>query len=134
MSFDPVLDRSLVTSQGSGSVVSAEPVVITRRYQAAHNVGWFRFVEYAGLDELSEPRGDLAPMGEILFPFDAGLQRLYGEVAGASTPDGGLRAIPVVRQDGPLVEERYAVDRAGIISVTITDLTTGYTQQHVLQA
>jgi hypothetical protein len=33
-----------------------------------------------------------------------------------------------------MVEERYTVDPAGIISVAITDLGTGYRQEHVLQA
>ena len=134
LSFDPVLDRSLVTAGVVGSGEGAEPVVITRRYQAAHNVGWFTFVEYSGLDDQGEPRGDLAPMAEIVFPFDPELQRLEQGSASEGTPGGPLRGIPVVRQSGPLVEERYTVDPAGIVSVTITDVGTGYRQEHVLRA
>jgi hypothetical protein len=33
-----------------------------------------------------------------------------------------------------MVEERYTVDPAGIIAVSLTDLTPGYRQEHVLRA
>ncbi len=134
VSFDAVLDRSLVTTDGVADPADAEPVVITRRYRAAHNVGWFRFVEYSGLDDQGDPRGDLAPMGEIVFPFDAGLQRRRSAVVTPAEAADWLRGIPVERADGPLVEERYAVDPAGIVSVTITDTATGYHEEHVLTA
>jgi molecular chaperone DnaK (HSP70) len=135
VSFDPVLDRSLLTAEVVGAPSAAEPVVLTRRYQAAHNIGWFRFVEYSGVDDQGEPRGDLAPVAEIVFPFDPELQRQHpgaenGSVAGAAA----LRGTPIVRQSGPVVEERYTVDPAGIVSVAITDLSTGYRQAHVLSA
>ena len=132
VSFDPVLDRSMLTPAVVGAETSGKPVVVTRRYQAAHNVGWFRFVEYSGVDDQGEPRGDLAPVGEAVFPFDADLQR--------SVPDGSTAATALSsttierRADGPTVEERYTVDAAGVVSVTITDLSTGYRQEHVLQA
>ncbi len=129
VSFDAVLDRSQVTSEVVGPGAGGDPVVLTRRYRAAHNVGWFRFVEYSGLDEGGEPRGDLAPMGEIVFPFDAALQRRVGDVGPAALHD-----VPVHRQDGPLVEERYTIDPAGIVSVSITDVGTGYVEDHVLSA
>jgi molecular chaperone DnaK (HSP70) len=128
VSFDPVLDRSLVTAEVVGMPSSADPVVVTRRYQAAHNVGWFRFVEYSAVDDQGEPRGDLAPVAEIVFPFDPELQR-------AGTTETQLRGIPIERRGaGPMVEERYTVDAAGIIAVSLTDLTTGYRQEHLLQA
>ncbi|WP_270886917.1 Hsp70 family protein [Pedococcus sp. 5OH_020] len=138
LSFDPVLDRSLVTAEVVGVESPAEPVVVTRRYQAAHNVGWFRFVEYSSVDEYGEPRGDLVPVADISFPFEPKLQRLHaggGLDSASDSPSNGLHDIPVVRQDnGPTIEERYTVDPAGIISVALTDLTTGYRQEHVLQA
>jgi molecular chaperone DnaK (HSP70) len=69
VSFDPVLDRSLLTAEVVGASSDAEPVVVTRRYQAAHNIGWFRFVEYSGVDDQGEParrprpgRGDRVPL------------------------------------------------------------------------
>jgi molecular chaperone DnaK (HSP70) len=132
VSFDAVLDRSMLTPPVVGTEASDEPVVVTRRYQAAHNVGWFRFVEYTGVDDQGEPRGDLAPVGEVVFPFDADLQRSSAE--GADVTEA-LSATPIERRDdGPAVEERYTVDAAGVVSVTITDLTTGYRQDHVLHA
>ncbi|MDR6865148.1 Hsp70 family protein [Phycicoccus sp. 3266] len=126
VSFDPVLDRSLATASAVGPDASSEPVVVTRRYQAAHNVGWFRFVEYSSVDDQGEPRGDLAPVGEVVFPFDPALQQ-----GGDRLPDG----VAIERLgSGPTVEERYTVDAAGIVAVTITDLTTGYRQEQVLRA
>src|SRR6478735_5631713 len=83
VSFDPVLDRSLRTSDALGDPASAEPVVVTRRYRAAHNIGWFRFVEYSSVDDQGEPRGDLTPVAQIVFPFDPELQRTVGQTGGA---------------------------------------------------
>ena len=133
VSFDPVLDRSLLTTEVVGAPSSAEPVVVTRRYQAAHNIGWFRFVEYSSVDDQGEPRGDLAPVAEIVFPFDPDLQRQHpGSPSEPTYAAQALRGTPIVRWSGPIVEERYTVDPAGIISVVITDLSTGYRQEHVL--
>lgn len=134
VSFDPVLDRSLRTTDALGDPASAGPVVVTRRYQAAHNIGWFRFVEYSSVDDQGEPRGDLAPVAQIVFPFDPELQRTVSG-SGGGTPDEAspLREMPIVRLEaGPLLEERYTVDPAGIIELSLTDLTTGYRQEHVL--
>lgn len=108
--FDPVFQRD---AQVSGD----QSTVVTRRYRAAHNVGWFRFVEYADLDAAGQPSGDLVPFGEIRFPFDQVLQ------TGEKLP----RNLAVERiGSGPLVEERYEIDRFGMVQVSITDLDTGY--------
>jgi hypothetical protein len=134
VSFDPVLDRSLRTADALGDPASTEPVVVTRRYQAAHNIGWFRFVEYSSVDDQGEPRGDLTPVAQIVFPFDPELQRTV-RPTGRDTPadSSPLREVPIVRLEaGPLLEERYTVDPAGIIELSLTDLTTGYRQEHVL--
>ena len=134
LSFDPVLDRSLRTADALGGPASAEPVVVTRRYRAAHNIGWFRFVEYSSVDDQGEPRGDLAPVAQIVFPFDPELQRTELGTGGATAVEPSLlRGLPIVRLEaGPLLEERYSVDPAGIIELSLTDLTTGYRQEHVL--
>jgi hypothetical protein len=70
-----------------------------------------------------------------VFPFDPELQAQSTQ-AGADpvAAAGALRDTPIVRQAGPVVEERYTVDQAGIVSVAITDTGTGYRQEHVLQA
>ncbi len=97
---------------------------MTRRYRPAHNVGWFRFVEYSAVDEHGEPQGDIVPFADVVFPFDPALQ------------DGReLREVPVERrEDGPLVEETYTIDPHGIVSVRITDLSTGYSRVEALRA
>jgi molecular chaperone DnaK (HSP70) len=95
---------------------------LVRTYRAAHNLGHYRFVECSAVDG-GAPRGDITPLGDILFPFEAGLrgQRL-GDVAVAR-----------LAGSGPVIEERYAIDPAGMVRVTITDLTSGYRQEHELR-
>lgn len=115
VSFDPLVGPE-------EKISGREAVVVTRRYQAAHNVGWFRFVEYSAVDD-GEPHGDIVPFADVIFPFDPELQ------------DGReLGDIPVERRaDGPVVEECYTIDPHGIISVRITDLTTGYSHEEALR-
>ncbi|WP_420175076.1 Hsp70 family protein [Luteococcus sp. OSA5] len=109
--FDPILSPDHAVSV-------TDSLVVTRRYRAAHNVGVFRFVEYAGLDSVGQPRGDLSPRGELVFPFDRELQE----------PGALSESTPVHRLDsGPLVEEIYTIDPHGIITVRIQDLDTGFT-------
>lgn len=111
--FDQLLDRHTELPR-SGELT------IHRRYRAAHNLGWYRFVEYADV-VAGEPRGDLAPFAEVRFPFDPAL---HGR---------DLTSITIERRpDGPLVEEAYSLDANGIVTVRITDTATGYTQTHAL--
>lgn len=110
LAFDPIFDRSQAVTDDS-------EVIVTRRYRPVHNVGWFRFVEYTRMDADGHPRGDIAPMGQVIFPFDPDLQGRKG-----------LRGVPVTHRDGNNeIEERYVIDRHGIVSVHITDLGTGFT-------
>lgn len=121
LSFDPIIGREAVLP-----AAGAERVVITRRYVAAHNVGWFRFVEYAALDDWGEPRGDIVPFAHVVFPFEPSLQGL---------DDAALRAVPVERRDGgPLVEERYTIDPNGLIEVSLTCVDTGFSQRHAFRS
>ena len=48
--------------------------------------------------------------------------------------NGALAEAPVERlaHDGPLIEERYEVDAAGVIAVTIAAVEDGYAQRFVL--
>jgi len=117
LAFDPIIDRDQrITSDGQ--------VVVTRRYRAAHNLGVFRVLEYSQVGPSGEPTGDVTPLGRILFPFDPELR------------DGrDLGAVPVERREGgPMVEERYVIDANGIIEARVTDLDTGFTQEHALRA
>ncbi len=100
--------------------LAAEGVVISRRYRAAHNLGCFRFVECSGVDEVGEPRGDLLPFAQVLFPFDPALRK-------------GVKLDKVAverRGAGPRIEERYTVDAHGLVEVQIIDVDTGYQQTH----
>ena len=111
ISFDTLLEPNTELAPG-------ETLTIKRRYRSAHNIGYFRFVEYSSFDESGVPRGDLQPYGEIIFPFDAALRR----------SDIDITSVPVVRTDqGPLIEESYIVDENGMVSVEITDLDASYT-------
>jgi molecular chaperone DnaK (HSP70) len=113
--FDQLVDRAT-------ELPTHGELTVTRRYRAAHNVGWYRFVEYADVAADGEPRGDLAPFAEVRFPFDPALQGRYV-----------LDAVPVERWNhGPLVEETYRIDPNGIVSVRITDTATGYSQVYAL--
>lgn len=115
--FDQVLTPdSPLPQSGSTSV--------TRRYLAAHNLGWFRYVEHPALDAAGEPRGDLLPFADVLFPFDPALRELDPEE---------LAAVSVERRDGgPEIEETYTVDASGIVTVRITDLSSGFSREYGL--
>lgn len=115
--FDPIVARDLRVPEHGEAVV-------TRSYRAAHNVGWYRFVEYTEVDDAGEPRGDIVPFAQLVFPFDPALQ----------AADVDVSSVPVQRQEGPMVEERYMIDENGIVRVRITDLDTGYTRTQSLSA
>ena len=90
------------------------PVVVARRYQAAHDVGHFRFVECSRLTD-GRPDGDVTPWDEAYFPFDPALR----------TSD--LAAAPIRRRDdGPEAAESYALGSEGAVTVTVTDTTDGF--------
>ena len=116
-----VFDR--IFASGTPMPVGGEaPLVATRTYRAAHNVGQLRFVECAGLSDRDEPTGDITPHGTIQFP--------YARAARGSPMD----TLTVSRLDaeGPRIEERYEVDAAGVVAVTIRDLDDGFNQRFTL--
>ena len=82
ISFDTLLEPNTELAPG-------ETLTIKRRYRAAHNIGYFRFVEYSSFDEAGVPRGDLQPYGEVIVPFDRALRR----------DDVDLSTVPVIRTD-----------------------------------
>jgi hypothetical protein len=112
VTFDPVFGPD-APLPGRGAAAGQE-----RAYRAAHNLGHFRFAECVGLGPGGTPRGDVVPAGEALFPFDPALRG--GDV--------DLRTVPVRRLEeaGPRIEERYHLDRHGLVEVTVTDLDAGY--------
>ena len=120
LTFDAILSPESVQASPGGR----EGTVLTREYDAAHNIGWYRFVECAGVDEGGEPRGEIAPYQDIVFPFESSLR---------DVDDEELRTYSVERRDhGPRIQEHYRVDEAGLVRVTITDLSDGYSRRYVL--
>jgi molecular chaperone DnaK (HSP70) len=112
--FDPIFHRDTpLPSQGS-------EVVFKRQYRPMHNLGRYRFVECSALDALGVPLGEMKAFDDVLFPFDAELRVV-----------NDLTHVPVRRMmnEGPLIEEKYAVTSHGIVEVTITDLDSGYGQK-----
>ena len=111
VSFDTLLTPDMGRTPGQSAGLS-------RQYLAAHNVGFFRFVEYTSADEAGVPRGDIHPCGDVYFPFDRALQ----------DSDADPSSVEVVRtEEGPLIQEHYWVDENGIVTVEIRDTETGYT-------
>lgn len=98
------------------SVPSRGQIQIVRRYQAAHNIGHFRFVECGWLDA-GVPSGDITDFAEVLFPFDPALR----------ANDTDLSELAVERREpGPWVEERYTLDSKGIVTLQIEDTDHGF--------
>ena len=107
----------LVVSGATRLPDSGGELVITRCYRAAHDLGRFRFVEVSGVDEQGAPTGDIAPFAAVDMPFDTALRD------GRDLADHEPRR----RNGGPLVEERYAIDANRVVTITITDLVSGFT-------
>ncbi len=97
------------------------PAQACRRYRAAHNVGHFRFVECARVEE-GRPEGNVALWDEVLFPFDASLR------------DSDLASVPVRRLQGPgpAVEESYRCTEAGALEVRLRVLDDGFERELVV--
>ncbi|MGH9594790.1 MAG: Hsp70 family protein, partial [Bryobacteraceae bacterium] len=113
--FDPLFAKgSLLPPPG------AEPVRIRRKYSPVHNIGHFRYLECSQV-AAGEPQGDFTAWDEILCPFEPAL-REKSDLSGA----------PVSRSDAAAaeqIEECYAADAGGGVTVTIRNLTSGYTRE-----
>lgn len=115
VSFDPILRPDIELPREGMTVVQ-------RRYQAAHNLGHFRFVECPTLNAEGEPQGELIPFGEVLFPFEAALREATD-----------LANVPIERHGaGHWIEERYLIDPNGLVEFEIEDLRDGYTKSFAL--
>lgn len=109
----------------SGRAVSFDPLiapdaksstVATRRYKAAHNVGWFRFVEYSTMNNDGSP-GDISLLSEVKIPFDP----LITDVDTAE----------ITAFEGPEVEETITVTNNGVASINIK-VIGGSTFEHTI--
>ena len=110
--FDPILLKDApLPADGQ------PPLVLTRTYRAAHNIGHFRFVECSRLRD-GRPDGEVTPYDPVFFPFDPDL-----------LDEENLEGTPVSRrEDGPDVEERYVVTAGGAVEVTLTTRPGGFTR------
>ncbi|ORV96691.1 Hsp70 family protein [Mycobacterium kyorinense] len=112
VSFDPIVSKGVqLPTDGQ------PPLVVTRSYRAAHNIGHFRFVECSRLRD-GHPDGDVTPYDPVFFPFDPELN---------DEPDLWRRPVSR-RDDGPDVEERYVVTPGGAVEVTLATRPTGLTR------
>jgi molecular chaperone DnaK (HSP70) len=99
----------------------SEPVRLSRRYRATHNVGHFRFIECGWLDDSGHPSGDIKPFAEVRFPFDPTLR---------SKEDLSQVAVSRSQVEGPEIEERYSISEYGTVELTILDRESGYEQHY----
>jgi hypothetical protein len=112
IAFDPVFGKETPLPS-----IGQPPLVVRRRYHPVHNIGRFRFLECSALRLGGEPAGDILAWEEVVFPF-----------APALAHTRRLRDVPVERDASVLthtVEEVYRCDSAGVVEVTISDLTGG---------
>jgi molecular chaperone DnaK (HSP70) len=102
-----------------------EPQLTVRRvYQPVHNVGDFRYLEASHVASDGQPSGDITVWDEILFPFDPMLAEARS-----------LDTLPVNHSDlaaAQQIEEHYACDAAGVVTVTIRNLTSHYGREYRL--
>lgn len=113
IAFDPILAKDFaLPAEGD------PPLVVTRTYRAAHNIGRFRFVECSQIVD-GRPDGDVTPYQPVLFPFDPDLR-----------VDKNLARQPVTRwNEAPDVEERYVITSRGAVEVSLTTQPDGFTRR-----
>jgi molecular chaperone DnaK (HSP70) len=119
MIFDPIFPR------GTRLPAAGEPpLTVSRRYQPVHNIGYFRYLEAGGVDDEGQPSGDITVWDEILFPFDPALADMRA-----------LAGVPVEKTPGAAwqeIEEHYACDATGVVTVTIQNTVSHYGREFKL--
>ena len=80
VTFDPILPKDIALPNDGQA-----PLVVTRTYRAAHNIGHFRFVECSRLVD-GRPDGDVTPYAPVFFPVRPGPARRGGPGAPAGRP------------------------------------------------
>jgi len=118
IAFDPIF------SKGTLLPAAGKLLTVTRRYQPAHNIGHFRFLECSHLDESQEPRGDIVVWDQVFFPFDPQLA------------ESGLNEVAVRNcrgVQGVVIEEQYRCDPHGMIEVVISNVATGMVRRFAIR-
>ena len=117
--FDPLF------SKGTQLPTPGEPPLVqSRQYTPAHNIGHFRYLECSHLTDDGRPAGDITIWDDIRFAFDPALR---------DTSD--LSLVPVAHLDQGLrrqAEESYSCDAGGTVQVTIANLSEGYSRSYRL--
>jgi len=117
--FDPLFEKG-TPLPGPGE----QPLYVSRRYRPVHNIGHFRYLECSHRASDDRPAGDIMVWDEILFPFDQLLEREQ-ELTGI----GINQCSHLNDQD---IEEAYACDSGGAVTVTISNITAGYKRTYRL--
>jgi molecular chaperone DnaK (HSP70) len=116
MVFDALFEKGAALPPAGGP-----PLERVRRYNPAHNVGHFRYLECSHRGPGGEPTGDVAAWDDIRFPFDPAL---------AGLPDlGGVQVSRNPAAAQQLIEERYTAEATGAVAVRISNLTAGYSRE-----
>jgi molecular chaperone DnaK len=113
--FDPLIGKDRAVDG---------PLVIERRYRPTHTIGHLRFLECGALDAAGQPVQDLVPWADIYFPYDPELAE-----------HDGLEELPNRRRSDlldSLIAETYTYAPDGTISVTIENVSRGYTRTYDL--
>ena len=113
ITFDPIFPRD-TRLPGAGE----PPLTVCRRYRPVHNIGHFRYLEASHVGDDGQPSGDMTVWDEIAFPFDP-------ELADARSLEG-VAVEHSERASAQEIEEQYACDAAGVVTVTIRNLTSQY--------
>ena len=118
IAFDPIFAKETILPRFGYS-----PIQIRRRYNPVHNVGHFRYFECGNLNNTQrEPCGDIIAWDEVYFPYAPALQTetRLDQVSIERWPEAGSM----------WVEELYECDAQGIIHVTISNQTAGYSRTY----
>jgi len=119
VAFDPLFAKGLVLPGPSDP-----PLMSSRSYLAVHNVGHFRYLECSHVGPNGLPDGDVTFWDDIRFAFDPGLHN------GLDLSRVPVSHVPPGRQQQ--AQESYACDAAGVVSVTIANLSSGYDRHYKL--
>jgi len=118
--FDSIFEKDLpLPSSGQ------PPLVHTRSYRPAHNMGHFRYLECTRLGPAGEPSGDISSWDPVCFPYDRALQKLEQ-----------CSEVQVIRQapaNDQVIDEVYTCDDGGVIQLKIADRGSGFERTYRLR-
>lgn len=117
--FDPLFEKGQ-----SLPAAGESPLLQTRQYTPAHNIGHFRYLECSHRAADGSPCGDVTFWDDIRFPFDPALQKV-----------ADLGTVPVShseRVQSEITEERYECDAGGAVTAMLKNAPSGYSRRYQL--